>query len=211
MKSESKPRGRRALLLGAAAAVSLTLAAGLSGCDKPKPAVAFKSVDLTGADYANAFDLPDVDGQRRNLAQFKGKLVVVFFGYTQCPDVCPTTLSDLVQVQKLLGADADKLVAVLVTVDPERDSAELLKAYIGSFNPNWVALRGNEDEISATAKAFKVFYRKAAGNTPETYTVDHTAASYVFDTEGRIRLYVRNGSPVADTAADLKALLAEKA
>jgi protein SCO1/2 len=203
-------RLRRAALACALAAVGAVSLVGLAGCDSPVPQIAFKAVDITGADYANRLELPDVDGRKRSLSEFKGKLAVVFFGYTQCPDVCPTTLTDLVETQRLLGPDGDKLVAIFVTVDPERDTAELLKGYIGNFNPAWVALRGNAEEIAAAAKQFKVFYRKAPGQTPESYTVDHTAASYVFDTQGRIRLYVRNGTPPADLAADLKNLLAQK-
>jgi protein SCO1 len=205
-------RSRRAALLAAALALTVTLmaAGSLAGCDAPVPAVPFKAVDITGADYANRLELPDVDGRRRTLDEFKGKLVVVFFGYTQCPDVCPTTLTDLVETQRLLGADGDKLMAVLVTVDPERDTAELLKGYVGNFNPSWLALRGSAEEIAAAARQFKVFYRKAPGQTAESYTVDHTAASYVFDTQGRIRLYVRNGTSPTDLAADLKTLLAQK-
>jgi protein SCO1 len=183
----------------------------LAACDNVPPSVAFKSTDITGADYADRFDLPDTSGQRRTLADFKGKLVVLFFGYTQCPDACPTTLSALAEARALMGADGDRLVTALVTLDPERDSAPMLKDYLAHFDPNGVALRGSAEEIAATAKRFKVFYRKAEGATPATYTVDHTAASYVFDTRGRIRLYQRNGMAPADMAADFKALLKQAA
>ncbi|MEO8299423.1 MAG: SCO family protein [Burkholderiales bacterium] len=178
----------------------------LAGCSREaKPS--FKSLDITGADYARRFSLPDADGRVRTLTDFKGKLVVVFFGYTQCPDVCPTTLTSLVETKRLLGADSAKLVAVFISVDPERDTPQLLKSYVSAFDPSFVALRGTPDETAAAAKEFKVFYRKAPGKTPESYTVDHTAASYVFDTEGRLRLYVRHNTPPADLAADLKGLL----
>jgi protein SCO1/2 len=180
----------------------------LGGCNKAPEHAPFKSVDITGADYARTLELPDADGKLRNIAEFKGKLTVVFFGYTQCPDVCPTTLTHLQEVKQLLGKDGDKLQAVFVTVDPERDSAALLKAYVSAFDPGWVALRGSPEQIAAAAKEFKVFYRKAAGKTPESYTVDHTAASYVFDTSGRIRLYVRHSAQPAEIAEDLKTLLA---
>lgn len=202
-----RARRRTALLAGLALLSGL---GALAGCDAPVPTAAFKAVDISGADYADQLELPDVTGKRRNLSEFKGKLVVVFFGYTQCPDVCPSTLTDLVETQRLLGPDGDKLVAILVTVDPERDTAALLKGYVGNFNPSWLALRGSAEETAAAAKRFKVFYRKAPGTSADTYTVDHTAASYVFDTQGRIRLYVRNGTPPADLAADLKILLARK-
>jgi protein SCO1/2 len=207
------PKHPRRKLLAALTGLALLSGLGpLAGCDAPTPppAAHFKAVDISGADYADQLELPDASGKRRNLSEFKGKIAVVFFGYTQCPDVCPTTLTDLVETQRLLGADGDKLVAILVTVDPERDSAELLKSYVGNFNPSWVALRGNAEETAAAAKRFKVFYRKAPGRTADSYTVDHTAASYVFDTSGRIRLYVRNGTPPADMAADIKTLLAQK-
>jgi protein SCO1/2 len=202
-------RTRRSLaLLAAGAAVSAPLAGLLAGCERKPDHPPFKSVDITGADYARKLELPDTEGKPRSLADFKGKLAVVFFGYTQCPDVCPTTLTHLKEVQQLLGADGDKLQAVFVTVDPERDSAPVLKAYVNAFDPGWVALRGTPEQIAAAAKEYKVFYRKSPGSTPDTYTVDHTAASYVYDTQGRIRLYVRHSALPADIAADLKILLA---
>lgn len=202
------PTTRRSWL-GCAAAGGLLAALLAAGCDVAPPPASFKNLDITGAEYANRIDLPDADGQRRTLADFKGKLPVVFFGYTQCPDVCPTTLAQLQETQRLMGADGDKLVALFITLDPERDTPELLKAYIGQFNPHWVALRGSAEETQAAAKTFKVFFRKVDGKTPTSYTVDHTAASYVLDTQGRIRLYVRHNTPPADLAADLKTLLAQ--
>ncbi|MEY4748311.1 MAG: hypothetical protein RIQ60_525 [Pseudomonadota bacterium] len=203
----TRPRSRRLL---AAATLTLALAPALllGACGKKPEPPAFKSVDITGADYARTLELPDADGKLRNLGEFKGKLTVVFFGYTQCPDVCPTTLTHLQEVKQLLGKDGDKLQAVFVTVDPERDTAALLKAYVTAFDPGWVALRGSPEQIAAAAKEYKVFYRKAAGKTPESYTVDHTAASYVYDTSGRIRLYVRHSAQPAEIAEDLKILLA---
>jgi protein SCO1/2 len=186
---------------------SLPLGLALSACDRAvKPS--FKSVDITGADYARTLQLPDADGQVRRLSDFKGKLVVIFFGYTQCPDVCPTTLSALVETKGLLGSDGTQLQGVFVTIDPERDTPQILKGYTGAFDPSFVALRGTAEETAAAAKEFKVYYRKAPGKTPESYTMDHTAAAYVLDTEGRPRLYVRHGMPPADLAADLKLLLA---
>jgi protein SCO1/2 len=198
---------RHWLLTSLRAAIGTTGLATLAGCDQPAPPVAFKSVDITGADYADGFDLPDADGRRRTVADFKGKLLVLFFGYTQCPDACPTTLAALTEARALMGADGGQLVTALVTLDPARDTAALLKPYLAHFDPNGVALRGSDAEVAATAKRFKVFYSKAEGATPETYTMDHTAASYVFDTRGRIRLYQRNGMKPADMAADFQALL----
>jgi protein SCO1/2 len=194
--------------------ILLAVAALLSGCDAgpgdPGPKPAFKGVDITGADYAKELNLPDADGKPRRLDDFKGKVTVVFFGYTQCPDVCPTTLIELAQVKKALGADGDRVQGVFVTVDPERDTPELLKAYVANFGADFVALRGTPDETKAAAKNFKVFYNKAPGKTASSYTVDHTAGSYVFDAQGRVRLFTRYGTGADALAADLKILLAEK-
>ena len=199
---------RRALLGLAAAAV-------LAGCDGKLPGAAdkpsFKGIDITGAEYARKLQLTDPDGKPRSLAEFKGKLVVVFFGYTQCPDVCPTTMAELSEVKRSLGADGARVQGIFVTVDPERDTAALLKAYVGNFGPDILGLRGSADETRAAAKEFKVFYAKVPGKTETSYTVDHTAGSYVFDTQGRVRLFTRQGSGAQALAEDLKQLLAEKA
>lgn len=189
----------------------LALAALITGCDKPGAggsAASFRAVDITGAEYARTLSLQDPDGKTRTLADFKGKVTVVFFGYTQCPDVCPTTMAELAQVKKSLGADGERLQGVFITVDPDRDTAALLKAYMGSFDPSFVALRGSAEQTAATAKEFKVFYAKVPGKTEGSYTVDHTAGSYVFDAAGKVRLFVRYGSGAEALAADLKTLLA---
>jgi protein SCO1 len=178
----------------------------LAGCVDSKPQ--FKAVDLTGADYAKDFALPDADGRMRSLQDFRGKAVVVFFGFTQCPDVCPTTLAEIAQAKKLLGADGDKVQAVFITVDPERDKPEVVKAYVANFDPTSVALRGSPDQVAAVAKEFKVFYKKNDGKVAGSYTVDHTAASYVFDPQGRLRLYAKYGGGPQALADDLKILLA---
>jgi protein SCO1 len=189
-------------------AIVLALGAGfLTACSPDKPQ--FKSVDLTGADYASGFSLSDQNGQTRTLKDFSGKIVVVFFGYTQCPDVCPTTMAELAQVKKLLGPDGDKLQAIFITVDPERDTPELLKAYMGNFEPSFVALRPTLAELPAVAKDFKVFYKKADGKTPASYSMDHSAGSYVFDAKGRIRLYTRYGSGAENLVSDIRLLLKE--
>lgn len=197
-------RCRRAVL---AAAAGLALA--LSGCDRfmAPSGRSFNAIDITGAEYARRFQLPDQNGQVRTLADFKGKVTFVFFGYTHCPDVCPSTLAEIAQVKKELGADAGSLQVVFITVDPQRDTPALLKAYVESFDPSFVALRGSPEETAATAKEFKVFFAREPGKT-EGYSVDHTAGSYVFDRTGRVRLFVRYGSGAAALAADLKALLA---
>jgi protein SCO1/2 len=198
---------RRRLIRCSASALGVAALAALAGCERMLPAAAFKAVDITGANYALDFDLPDADGQRRRLADFKGKLVVVFFGFTHCPDVCPTTLLELAQARKLMGADGARVQSVFVTVDPERDTPALLKAYVGNFGSDNVALTGTPDEIKATAKHFKVYFAKSPGPTPESYTMDHTAGSYVFDTEGKVRLFTRYGVGAQALADDLKLLL----
>ena len=201
---------RRAALLALAAALGLGLAAcdgqGPSGAARPS----FKSVDITGAEYARELSLPDTEGQLRTLADFKGKVAVVFFGYTQCPDVCPTTMTELAEVKRQLGPDGARVVGVFVTVDPARDTAELLKAYMANFGPDMVGLRGTPEQTQAVAKHFKVFYAQVPGKTATSYTVDHTAGSYVFDTQGRVRLFTRYGSGTQMLVDDLKILLAEK-
>ncbi len=187
-----------------ACALALSLL-GLSACSEPKPA--FKAVDITGADYAKELNLPDQNGQVRKLKDFSGKLVVVFFGYTQCPDVCPTTMQELAEVKGLLGPDGDKLQAVFVTVDPERDTTELLKAYVENFDASFVALRPTQEQLPAIAKEFKIYFKRVEGKTPTSYTMDHSAGSYTFDTQGRVRLFNRYGMGAQALADDFKLLL----
>ena len=187
-----------------ACALALSLV-GLSACSEPKPA--FKGVDISGADYAKELNLPDQNGQVRKLKDFSGKLVVVFFGYTQCPDVCPTTMQELAEVKRLLGPDGDKLQAVFVTVDPERDTTELLKAYVENFDASFVALRPTQEQLPAIAKEFKIYFKRVEGKTPTSYTMDHSAGSYTFDTQGRVRLFNRYGMGSQALADDFKLLL----
>lgn len=182
--------------------------AGTSGSASGSSAGAYTAIDITGASYANALELPDPDGRLRRLDEFKGKVVVVFFGYTQCPDVCPTTLAELAAVRKALGPDGARVQPVFVSVDPQRDTPEVLKAYAQAFGDDVLALRGDDAQTKAAAQAFKVFYAKVPGKTADTYTIDHTAGSYVFDTQGRIRLFMRHGQPAAAIEADLRRLLA---
>ncbi|WP_157263579.1 SCO family protein [Azohydromonas aeria] len=205
---------RRAFTLSAAAAALLSL----SGCGResadgaPKATVgSFHAVDITGADYAGKLDLPDLEGKTRSLSEFKGKVTVVFFGYTQCPDVCPTTLAELAEVKRALGADGDRVQGVFVTLDPERDTPELLKAYVGNFDAGFVALRPTPEQLKATAREFKVFYMKVPGKTDGAYTLDHTAGSYIFDTQGRVRLFSRYGGGAQALADDIRKLLAQSA
>lgn len=191
-------------LLSLTLAMAATLLAACSAAEKP----AFKAIDITGAGYAQQLELPDVSGQKRSLADFKGKVAIVFFGYAQCPDVCPGTLAEIADARQRLGADGAKVQPVFVTVDPERDTAPVLKEYVAGFGPDVVALRGNLEQTQATAKAFKVYFAKAPGKEPGSYTIDHTAGAFVFDREGRVRLFVRYGGGADALVHDLKLLLA---
>ncbi len=178
----------------------------LGACSPDKPS--FHGTDITGVDYAKDFALTDFNDQPRTLADFKGKAVVVFFGYTQCPDVCPTTMGELVQVKQALGAEGDKLQVLFISIDPERDTPAVLKAYMANFDPGFLALYApSSDKLAALAKDFKVFYQKVPGKEPGAYSMDHTAASYVYDPQGRLRLFERYGTPVADLTADIKRLI----
>ncbi len=179
----------------------------LSGCSEAP--VAFKGIDITGADYAQGFSLTDHNGQARTLADFKGQAVVVFFGFTQCPDVCPTSMSELAQAKQLLGEQGSRLQGLFISIDPERDTPVIMKEYMASFDPSFLALYAKPDELPALAKSFKVYYKKVDGPTPTSYTMDHSAGSYVFDPQGRIRIYHRYGSGAQALASDVKALLAE--
>ena len=196
------PVRRQAIRACAATLVACLLAACSPDAQK------FKSIDITGADYAKGFALADHNGAQRTLADFKGKVVVVFFGFTQCPDVCPTALADLAEVKRLLGPQGDKLQGLFVSVDPERDTAEVLKAYMTNFDPGFLALRPDSPEpLAALAKDFKVYYKKAEGRTPTSYTMDHSAGSYIYDTKGKLRLYTRYGSGAPALASDIRQLL----
>ena len=177
----------------------------LAACDPDAPR--FNNVDITGASYAREFRLTDANGKPRSLADFRGRVVVVFFGYTQCPDVCPTTLSDMAEVKKRLGADGDKLQVIFVTLDPDRDTRQVLAQYVPAFDPTFIALSGTRDETAAVAKDFKVFYQKVPGKTETSYTLDHTAGSYVFDREGKVRLFLRHAGAVDPIVEDLRKLL----
>ena len=189
--------GRRAFLLACVA--------GLAACSPDKPQ--FSAIDITGAEYASDFNLTNHNGQPRSIKDFAGKVVVVFFGFTQCPDVCPTALAELAEVKRMLGKDGDKLQGIFVTVDPERDTPEVLKAYMANFDPSFLALRGTAEQLAAMAKDYKVYYKKVDGKTPTSYTMDHSAGSFVYDTQGRIRLYTRYGSGAQALADDIRLLL----
>lgn len=191
---------RRSVLLLSASALALT------ACGKD--AVPFTGIDITGADYATGFSLTDHNGQQRTLADFKGKVAMVFFGFTQCPDVCPTSLAEMAQVKQMLGADGDRFQGLFISVDPERDTPEIMKAYMAAFDPTFLALHSKLDELPALAKSFKIYYKKVPGSTPGSYTMDHSAGSYIYDPQGRVRLYNRYGTGVQALADDVKRLLA---
>jgi protein SCO1/2 len=175
-----------------------------SGCGFSGPS--FRNVDITGADYGKDFSLTDHTGRARSLADFRGKVVVMFFGYTRCPDFCPTTLAELKSVREQLGEDGKRVQVLFVTVDPERDTAQLLANYVPAFDPSFIGLYGNSAAIATVAKDFRVFYQKVPGKTPDSYTLDHTAGSYVFDPQGRLRLFARQGNP-ANLVADIRILM----
>lgn len=177
-----------------------------STSDKPQ----FLSTDITGVSYAKNLDLTDHNGKRRTLADFRGKVVVIFFGYTHCPDVCPTTLSDLSIALKQLGKNASKVQVLFVTVDPARDTPKLLSQYVPAFNPTFLGLYGTDDEIAKTAKEFKVFYKKHESSSKEGYSVDHSAGTYVFDPKGRVRLYMNYGAAPGTIVHDISLLLSGK-
>ncbi|HEV3429405.1 MAG TPA: SCO family protein [Paraburkholderia sp.] len=198
----------RATVIALAAAGALGATLGLEGCGQQPPS--FSNLDITGnTQFGNDFSLPDSNGKTRTMADFKGKVVVLFFGYTHCPDVCPTTMAELSQALQQLGPDADKRVQVIfVSVDPERDTPQILGQYVNAFNPTFIALRPADDaQLKQVTKDFRVYYAKVPGKTPDGYTMDHTAASYVFDTTGKLRLFARDGQGVTPWVHDLKILL----
>ncbi len=188
-------------------ALFLSLALLVSGCTEPRK---FISVDLSMVDWGKDFKLTDHNGRTRTLGDFNGKVVVLFFGYTQCPDVCPTTLSTMREVMTLLGDDSKRVQVLFATVDPARDTPQLLAQFVPAFHPAFIGLYGNEATIAATAKDFKVFYLKQPGKTPESYSVDHSTSSFAFDPSGRLRLLLRHAESPANVAADIRLLLAGK-
>ena len=195
---------RSRLIPVAAAAVFAVLAA---ACSPQAPK--FRSTDITGADFGHELALTDHTGKPRTLADFRGKAVVLFFGFTHCPDVCPTTLADAAGVMKSLGKDAERVQVLMVTVDAERDTPEVLSKYVPAFDPRFLGLYGDAAATQRAAKEFKIFYEKRASSTPSSYTVDHSAQSYVIDPQGRLRLFVRQERIAQDLADDLRALLKE--
>jgi protein SCO1/2 len=186
--------------------VAASLGGLVAGCRNQTPS--FKSTDITGADYGKSLSLTNAaTGKPASLEDFRGKLLLVFFGFTHCPDVCPTTLVKAAQVKKELGAEGNRLQVLFVTVDPERDTPEVLSKYVPAFDPTFIGLRGDAAETMKATREFKVFFQKVPNRDGTSYSVDHTAASYVLDTNGRLRLYVRHTQPVEEIVADLHQLL----
>ncbi len=183
----------------------LLLAAALTACQKAPPQ--FQASDVTGTAYARNFELTDHTGKKRSLADFRGKVVVLFFGYTQCPDVCPATMGELAEAMARLGADAQRVQVLFVTVDPERDTPEVLAAYVPSFNSSFIGLYGDAEATARTAKEFKIIYEKQPGPMPGTYTIDHSAGTFIYDPQGRLRLYVSNGQGPDVYVHDIRELL----
>lgn len=200
-RSDPVPR-RRVLALAAVTAAGFVVA-----CDRPGSAASFQSIDLTGADWGRDFRLLDAEGRTVQLVAFKGRCVMLFFGFTQCPDVCPTALARAADVMQRLGDQAARLQVIFITIDPERDSPAVLREYPRAFHPSFIGLHADLATTEATAKAFKVFYRKVP--TGSSYTLDHTATSYVIDPTGRLRLAVRHEQDADSVTADITRLLKE--
>ncbi|MBS1189078.1 MAG: Electron transport protein SCO1/SenC [Rhodocyclaceae bacterium] len=186
--------------------VFFALALLLAACDQAAPV--FHGTDITGARFGQRLELTDHNGQARRLADFQGKAVVLFFGYTSCPDICPTTLAKLADVMKHLGPESKQVQVLFVTLDPERDTAARLKAFVPWFDPGFLGLYGDRPGTDALAREFRVYSARKEVGGGMGYVLDHTAGAYIYDPAGRLRLYVGDGAPVADIAADLKVLLA---
>ena len=175
------------------------------GGDAPK----FRGVDITGFDYGGEIALRDTSGAKRALADYRGKVAVLYFGYMNCPDVCPTTLAALREAMAQLGADAGRVQVLFVTVDPERDTPALLAQYVKSFDPRFQGLTGSVEEIGAAAKQFKIFFAKSPGKEPGSYSVDHSTQTYLIDPTGRARIFLKHDATPADFAQDIRTLLAQ--
>jgi protein SCO1/2 len=210
-------RARRSVLLASVAAsfriapvpraLAVLASVSVAGCNRQ---TGFRAIDITGADFAKGFDLTDHLGRRTRLEDFSGKLLLVFFGYTQCPDVCPTTMAEMAEVMRRLGPLSKQVKVAFITVDPERDTQELLSHYVPAFHPDFVGLWGDAEATARTARAFRIVYQKVPGKTPGSYTVDHSAGSFVFDKRSRVRLMIRHGTQAEAIEADLRRLLDER-
>ena len=195
--------GRRRVLAAMAAGVTLAV---LAGC-KQKSAPKFQGSDISGTDIGSGMAMVDGSGQLRTLADYKGKVVVVFFGYTHCPDVCPTAMAELAQAMTLLKEDAKKVQVIMITVDPQRDTGTALNAYVKAFNPSFVGLTGTPEQLHKTAQSFKAYYAKAPGPTPEQYAMDHSSSFYIIDQQGHARVLLNGNAPAKTIAGDIQQLL----
>lgn len=199
-------RTRRTLLTAGVATLALPV---LSACSKEPAEIAleFNGSDISGTGLGREMTLQDSSGASRTLESYKGKVALVFFGFTQCPDVCPTAMAELAQAVELLGEDASQVQVIMITVDPARDTPEILGEYVTAFHPDFVGLSGTADQLQTTAKSFKAFYAKAAGPTPEQYTMDHSSSFYVFDKTGEVRILLGGNAPAEEIAQDIRQLL----
>lgn len=186
-------------------AVYVSLVSALIACGPEEQKL--YGTDITGASFANTLNLTDHSGKPRTLEDFKGKVVVLFFGYTQCPDVCPTTMADLANAMKLLGEKSNEVQVLFVTVDPERDTQEVLAEYVPSFDSRFIGLHGTPEQMAETAKNFKIFYSKQESEGKSGYTIDHSAGVYVFDKQGNVRTYIKYGQKPEEIANDLSLLI----
>jgi protein SCO1/2 len=204
--SPSSSRRCSPITTWASRGLALAAAALLAACAPEKPS--FKSIDVSGADFGRQLSLTDHNGRPRTLADFRGKVVAVFFGFTRCPDVCPTTLAEMKAVKEKLGPDGDRLQVLFVTIDPERDTPDLLAKYVPAFDPSFLGLYGDPDATAKAAKEFRVFYQKVPGSSPDNYSMDHTAATFLYDPQGRLRLFAKHGMGADALVQDIRLLLA---
>lgn len=200
ISSVVNPARRRVLQAAGALAV---LSTGLTACGKSS----FHATDVTGADIGKGWALPDLAGNMRSAQDYAGKVAVVFFCFIQCPDVCPVTLAHLTQVKEKLGSQADRMEVLFITVDPERDTPEIMQAYLSGFDPSFTGLRGEPEQLATVAKSFKSFYSKVPLPGTDSYTMEHSAGLYIFDTKGAVRLYTSQSSATDELAEDIRKLL----
>jgi len=185
--------------------ITLLLVVLLAGCEKPRLPSPFHASDVSAMFTQADFRLTDHNGKTRTLADFRGKAVALFFGYTHCPDVCPTTLADLAQMMQLLGKDAGRVQVLFITVDPERDTPEMLAQYVPAFHPSFLGLHGDAQATAQAAKAFYVGYQKQP--TSSGYNVDHSLGTFLVDPKGRVRLRAPHAQRAAWFADDIRLLL----
>ena len=187
--------------------IACLLVFSLVACNKNEPNTHFIGTDITGADFSQSFHLIDHLGKPRILDDFKGKAIVLFFGYTHCPDVCPTTMNDLKNTMKLLGSKADEVQVLFITLDPERDTQAVLAQFIPSFDSRFLGLRGNATQTAEAITNFKIYAKKVESAGKSDYTLDHSAGMYVYDKSGKIRIYINYGQKPVEIASDIRQIL----